>query len=67
MGGPVDFTMIDMINIELSTTTPVSDLQLDFFGTTTEIAAPGVLAILGLSGPGLARRRRRLLSNDPSE
>ena len=61
MGGPVDFTMIDMINIELSTTTPVSDLQLDFFGTTTEIAEPGVLAILGLglAGLGLARRRRR--------
>ena len=59
-GGPVDFTMLDMINIELSTTTPVSDLQLDFFGTTTEIAAPGVLAILGLglAGLGLARRRR---------
>ena len=61
VGGPVDFTMIDMINIELSTTTPVSDLQLDFFGTTTEIAEPGVLAILGLglAGLGLARRRRR--------
>ena len=65
MGGPVDFTMLDMINIELSTTTPVSDLQLDFFGTTTEIAEPGVPAILGLSGLRLARRRRRLLSNAP--
>ena len=60
MGGPVDFTMLDTINIELSTTTPVSYLQLDFFGTTTEIAEPGVLAILGLglAGLGLEWRRR---------
>jgi hypothetical protein len=52
--------MLDMINIELSTTTPVSDLHLDFFGTTTEIAEPGVLAILGLglASLGLAWRRR---------
>jgi hypothetical protein len=60
VGSPVDFTMLDMINIELSTTTPVSDLHLDFFGTTTEIAEPGVLAILGLglASLGLAWRRR---------
>ena len=52
--------MLDMINIELSTKTPVSDLHLDFFGTTTEIAEPGVLAILGLglARIGLAWRRR---------
>ncbi len=61
VGGPVDFTMIDMINIQLTTTTPVSDLQLDLFGTTSEIPEPGVLAILGLglAGLGLVRRPRR--------
>ena len=53
--------MLDMINIELSTTTPVSDLHLDFFGTTTEIAEPGVLAILGLGLASLGQARRRRL------
>ncbi len=61
IGGPVDFTTIDMINIQLTTTTTVSDLQLDFFGTTSEIPEPAVLAILGLglTGLGFARRFRR--------
>jgi hypothetical protein len=61
VGGSVDFTMIDMINIQLTTTTPVSDLQLDFFGTTSEIPEPGILALLGLglTGLGFARRRQR--------
>ena len=50
-----------MINIQLTTTTTVSDLQLDFFGTTSEIPEPAVLAILGLglTGLGFARRFRR--------
>lgn len=61
IGGVVDFTMVDYINIELVTTNTQADLQLDFFGTTTEVAEPGVLAILGLglAGLGLVRRRRR--------
>lgn len=61
VGGPVDFTLIDYINIELVTTNDQADLQLDFFGTTTEVAEPGVLAVLGLglAGLGLIRRRRR--------
>lgn len=61
IGGAVDFTMIDYINIELLTTNDQADLQLDFFGTTTEVAEPGVLAVLGLglAGLGLIRRRRR--------
>jgi hypothetical protein len=61
IGGPVDFTTIDMINIQLTTTTTVSDLQLDFFGTTSEIPEPAVLAILGLglTGLGFAQRFRR--------
>ncbi|MFT5487313.1 MAG: hypothetical protein ACI9JL_002206 [Paracoccaceae bacterium] len=61
IGGPVDFTMIDFINIELATNNAQADLRLDFFGTTTEVAEPGVLAVLGLglAGLGLMRRRRR--------
>jgi hypothetical protein len=61
IGGPVDFTMIDSIIIGLVTTNNQADLQLDFFGTTTEVAEPGVLAVLGLglAGLGLVRRRRR--------
>lgn len=61
VGGAVDFTMIDSIIIGLVTTNNQADLTLDFFGTTTEVAEPGVLAILGLglAGLGLVRRRRR--------
>ena len=61
LGDVVDFTMIDIINIELVTTNEQADLQLDFFGTTSEIPEPAVLAILGLglTGLGFARRFRR--------
>lgn len=61
VGGPVDFTMIDFISIDLVTQNTQADLQLDFFGTTTEMPEPTALAVigLGLAGIGLMRRRRR--------
>ena len=61
-GGPVDFTMIDYISIDLITTHPMADLQfaITSFVTTTSVPEPGALAVLGLGliGLGLVRRKR---------
>lgn len=60
-GTGADFTLVDLVEINIVTSLTQTDLQLDFFGTTnTTIAEPGALAILGLglAGLGFARRRR---------
>lgn len=60
--GTADFTSIDLIALTVDTPFNATDIELDFLGTTTtEIAEPETLLILGLglAGLGLVRRRKR--------
>jgi hypothetical protein len=61
VGAFIDFASIDAIGLEVNANLNATDIELDFFGTTTtEMPEPTALAIigLGLAGIGFARRRR---------
>lgn len=61
-GGTADFTDINSIELSIFANLNATDIELDFFGTTTtEMPEPTALAVigLGLTGLGVMRRRRR--------
>jgi hypothetical protein len=61
-GSGADFTSLEFIQIDITTSVNQTDLQLDFFGTTTTVQTPepGMALVFGfgLAALGFARRRR---------
>lgn len=61
-GGTANFMDVNSILLSVNANLNATDIELDFFGTTTtEMPEPTALAVLGLglAGLGFARRRRR--------
>ena len=60
-GAGANFSTVDSIVLTVIADLNQTDIELDFFGTTTtEMSEPGMIAVLGLSLLGLRLARRRL-------